>query len=224
LLLYESVIIARNKNYDTMKKLIVLGMLVVGAVQMNAQVVQLEGPRFGVSYISEGSTSQILQRMYGNDSTTFAAANGGGATMTTQYGWQWEKRFADNGGDIVGLVEWVVLVAGMEKGLFLPSLTTLVGVRSSSGFEFGTGPNLSLSGLGFVFAVGYNLRTGDLNFPINISFVPDKTTKGSSDLARDLFKFHEDFNDDLMTGAPAPNNILNNTGYRMTLSVGFNFN
>ncbi len=40
------------------------------------------------------------------DSTEFST-NADGSTITTQYGWQWEKRFADNGGDVVGLVEWV---------------------------------------------------------------------------------------------------------------------
>ena len=42
--------------------------------------------------------------------------NAGGSTITTQYGWQWEKRFADNGGDVVGLVEWVALGSGNGEG------------------------------------------------------------------------------------------------------------
>lgn len=152
------------------------------------------------------------------DSTEFST-NADGSTITTQYGWQWEKRFADNGGDVVGLVEWVALVAGMEKGMFLPSLTTMVGVRGKSGFEFGTGPNLSLSGLSFVFAIGYNVRSGDLNFPVNLSIVPDKVTTRTSDLAFDIFNFHEDFK-----GEDPPNVIERGTGHRVTLSVGFNFN
>ena len=39
--------------------------------------------------------------------------------LTTLYGWQWESRFAD-AGNVTGIVEWVALVAGMEKGKFLP--------------------------------------------------------------------------------------------------------
>ena len=42
-------------------------------------------------------------------------------TYNTQYGWQWETRFADSGVSIVGLVEWVAFVGRMEKGMFLPS-------------------------------------------------------------------------------------------------------
>ena len=192
---------------------------------LQAQVVQLEGPRFGVSFISDGSTAQMLQRKFDMDSAAFAM-DPNGASITTQYGWQWEKRFADNGGDVVGLVEWVVMVAGMEKGMFLPSLTTMVGVRGKSGFEFGTGPNLSLAGLGFVFAVGYNVRAGDLNFPVNLSIVPDKITKGTSDTAFEIFDFDDDFTQtDFEQGEDVPDNVLDRgTGHRITLSVGFNFN
>ncbi len=95
----------------------------------------------------------------------------------------------------------------------------MVGVRGKSGFEFGTGPNLSLSGLSFVFAIGYNVRSGDLNFPVNLSIVPDKVTTRTSDLAFDIFNFHEDFK-----GEDPPNVIERGTGHRVTLSVGFNFN
>ena len=92
-------------------------------------------------------------------------------TLTTQYGWQWETRFADTGG-LVGLVEWVAFIAGMEKGLFLPSFSSLVGIRGESGFEFATGPNVSPTGLGFVFALGYNYQKGDLNLPSTLHLSP----------------------------------------------------
>ena len=46
-----------------------------------------------------------------------------GPAFTTQYGWQWESRFADGGGEIVtGIVEWIVLVGrNGDKVMFLPS-------------------------------------------------------------------------------------------------------
>jgi hypothetical protein len=86
-----------------------------------------------------------------------------------------------------------------------------VGIRSQSGFEFATGPSLSLTGLGFVFALGYNYTKGDLNLPINIALVPDKQGPRNSGMS-DLMGAHEDFQ------AIA----LRNTGYRLNLSVGFN--
>jgi hypothetical protein len=75
--------------------------------------------------------------------------------------------------------EWVVLVGGMEQGLFLPSISSLVGVRAGSGFEFAAGPNLSISGIGMVFSIGQNFTSGDLNLPINFAFVPGRDGLGS---------------------------------------------
>ena len=97
-----------------------------------------------------------------------------GSAFTTQYGWQWESRFADGGGEVVGIVEWVALVAGMEQGKFLPSLTSVIGARTANGFEVGVGPSLSLSGVGMVFAIGKNFQSGSLNMPVNLVFMPGK--------------------------------------------------
>lgn len=175
-------------------------------------VQKLTGPRFGVTFIGEGSSSQILNRIHQMDSLAYSQYGGPTTSITTQYGWQWETRFADSGGPVVGLVEWVALVAGMEKGLFLPSFSSLIGIRSENGFEFATGPNLSGSGLGFVFALGYNYKKGDLNLPINLAFVPNKITTNTNSPLSDIINSDDYFN-----------SIKNdNTGFRITLSVGFN--
>ena len=176
-----------------------------------SEVSKLTGPRFGQTYIGDGTTSQVLNRYHQMDSMEVVEAGALPFTYTTQYGWQWETRFADSGGPIVGLVEWVAFVAGMEKGMFLPSFSSLVGVRGEGGFEFATGPNLSASGLGFVFAAGYNIKKGDLNMPINISIVPDKLGAKNS-AAGDILDTNDYF--DAIK--------LNNTGMRVTVSVGFN--
>lgn len=172
---------------------------------------QMSGPRFGFTYISDGSTAQYLNRIHEMDSLEFAEAGPLPFTWTTQYGWQWESRFADTGGPVVGLVEWIALIGGMEKGMFLPSFSSLVGVRSQGGFEFATGPSLSASGLSFIFAMGYNYTKGDLNLPINIALVPDKQGPRNSNMA------------DMMGASAYFEQVrLRNTGYRLTISVGFN--
>lgn len=172
---------------------------------------QMSGPRFGFTYISDGSTAQYLNRIHEMDSLEFAEAGPLPFTWTTQYGWQWESRFADTGGPVVGLVEWIALIGGMEKGMFLPSFSSLVGVRSQGGFEFATGPSLSASGLSFIFAMGYNYTKGDLNLPINIALVPDKQGPRNSNMA------------DMMGASEYFEQVrLRNTGYRLTISVGFN--
>lgn len=183
-----------------------------GEIGSISEVSKLTGPRFGFTYIGDGSTSQVLNRVHEMDSTEYSEFGTGlPFTYTTQYGWQWESRFADSGGPIVGLVEWVAFVGGMEKGMFLPSFSSLVGVRGQGGFEFATGPNLSASGLGFVFAAGYNIRKGDFNMPINISIVPDK--QGAKDSA---------IGDILDTSDYWSVIKERNTGMRVTVSVGFN--
>ena len=182
-------------------------------IPSNSQVNQMSGPRFGLTYLSEGSGAQFLNRVHEMDSAQYHTEFGAGLpfTSTTQYGWQWETRFADTGGPVVGLVEWVALIGGMEKGMFLPSFSSLVGIRSQKGFEFATGPNLSTSGLAFVFALGYNYTKGDLNLPINIAFVPNKQGPRNSPMS------------DILDSTPYFENIrMRETGYRVTVSVGFN--
>lgn len=179
----------------------------------DSQVNQMSGPRFGFTYLSEGSGAQFVNRAHEMDSLQYNAEFGNGLpfTYTTQYGWQWETRFADTGGPVVGLVEWVALIGGMEKGLFLPSFSSLVGVRSQNGVEFATGPNLSASGLAFVFALGYNYTKGDLNLPINIAFVPNKQGPRNSPLG-----------DALNATTYFESVRMRETGARITISVGFN--
>lgn len=177
----------------------------------HSTVNQMSGPRFGFTYLSEGSTSQYLNRVHEMDSLEYLEFGSLPFTYTTQYGWQWESRFADTGGPVVGLVEWIALIGGMEKGMFLPSFSSLVGIRSQSGFEFATGPSVSMTGLSFVFALGYNYTKGDLNLPINIALVPDKQGPNNSGLS------------DVMGASEYFDQIaLRNTGYRLNLSVGFN--
>ena len=36
--------------------------------------------------------------------------------LITQFGWQWETRLVE-GGDYVGLIEWVALAGGLERVL-----------------------------------------------------------------------------------------------------------
>jgi len=161
-----------------MKKILLILTLGLGILTANAQIQKLAGPRIGVTILTHGSSADFI-----NDR---AEGHNGDYTedqkmaFISQYGWQWENRFLDDG-DVAGLVEWVVLVGGMEQGMFLPAVSSLVGVRTGSGFEVAGGPNLSLSGIGMVFTVGKNFQSGNLNFPVNIAFVPGKSSAWGDD-------------------------------------------
>ena len=130
-----------------------------------------------------------------------------GPAFTTLYGWQWESRFADGGGNITGIVEWIVLVGGMERGKFLPSASSIIGARTDKGLEFGIGPNLSLAGIGMVFGVGYNFKSGRLNLPVNISVLPGRKMTGEIQNQGGNWQTEE---------------YEYNTGTRIAITLGFN--
>lgn len=120
---------------------------------------QLSGPRLGVTILS-GETADYLYDKFDAQ------------PIITQFGWQFETRFFTLENGTSGLIEGVVLLGGLEQGLFLPSGTGIIGVRSSNGFEFGVGPNVSLSGFAIAIAIGFNISLGEINFPINFAVVP----------------------------------------------------
>ena len=162
-----------------MKNLILIVVFALTSISVNAQIQKLSGPRIGMTFITEGSTADFLHKGFDYLDDENNKLGETGSAFTTQYGWQWESRFADGGGDVVGIVEWVALVAGMEQGKFLPSITSVIGARTSNGFELGVGPSLSLSGVGMVFAIGKNFSSGSLNLPVNLVIMPGKSVDGS---------------------------------------------
>ena len=89
----------------------------------------------------------------------------------------------------------------MEQGKFLPSATSVIGARTDKGLEFGVGPNLSLSGVGMVFGVGYNFKSGNLNLPVNLVFMPGRKLTGNRYNGEE-YKY--------------------NTGSRISIMLGFN--
>ena len=137
---------------------------------------KLSGPRIGVTTMTNGSISKSIESHF-----------------ITQYGWQFETSFAD-GDDFSGLVEVVALAGGMEQGMLLPSLSSLVGIRQEKGFEFAFGPNISMSGLGMVAAVGHCYQSGSFNVPVNLSWVMSNDALGKE------------------------------SGHRISLTVGFTLN
>ena len=113
------------------------------------------GPRIGLTYLSEGFISDKV-----------------GAQFISQFGWQFETRLfklADGSG---ALFEVIPVIGGLDRGMFLPSISTVFGYRLANGIEFGIGPNLSLSGVGLVYAIGFSFKAGAVTFPINLVFAP----------------------------------------------------
>ena len=125
-------------------------------------VVNLSGPRIGVTTLSDGVVSAVRE-IYPDV-----------RPVITQFGWQFEKQFYSASSGAAVLNEWVFLLGGLDQSVVLPSLSWMVGARTASGTEFGVGPNLSAGGWSLAFAAGTTLRTGFLNVPVNIAVVPSR--------------------------------------------------
>ena len=213
----------------TIKLIIVI--TIAFSLNAQSQIESLTGPRLGMVYISASPTAGFLNGdikldEIGDDYQKYDDITNG--AVTTLYGWQWESRFAD-GENVTGIVEWIALIAGMEKGKFLPSVSSMVGARTDSGLEFAMGPNVSLSGISMVFGVGYNFKSGNLNIPINFAFVPGRS---SSYTETDYIYMPDDPGPDGQWGTsddiPGYSDEVDlytvnyNTGNRFSITLGFN--
>lgn len=149
---------------------IVLALLAVPAQAQNVllppprpALVNLSGPRFGLTALSDGVVND-LRLTRGIEAPP----------MISQFGWQVEKAFYRSDTGVAALNECVLLIGGLEHNLAVPSLTWLVGMRSTNGAEFGIGPNISPAGTALALAAGVTFRTGFVNVPMNVAFVPGK--------------------------------------------------
>jgi len=125
----------------------------------------LSGPRFGVTYVAgSGELPQELE------------AKGIGRTLS-QFGWHFERQVIPEGGGPQLVVQAVPLVAGVEYGKFIPSVTLALGIRFMNGFELGLGPNLFVTGTSgsdlastaLVAAIGKSIDYGGVSIPLNLA-------------------------------------------------------
>ena len=212
-----------------MKKIITTVLLSVSILSVDAQVDKLAGPKVGITMVSAGSLASILRKdvpfSFDDDAPIkqeWTGSTGKYGAIMSQYGWQWESRFLD-GGDVVGLVEWIALVGGMEKGMFLPSVSSMVGLRTASGFEFAAGPNLSLGGIAMVIGIGKTLKFGKLNVPVNIAYVPSMNKTYNHEAEYDHTHMWDEEGNSLEPVLETPAySVTHPTGARISVMVGFN--
>jgi len=211
-----------------MKRIFTTIILSITLLSAEAQIEKLAGPRVGVTMITPGSLASIIRGdvPFFSDEIReeWTGSTGEYGAAISQYGWQWESRFAD-GGDVTGIVEWIALVGGMEKGMFLPSVSSMVGVRTAKGIEFAVGPNVSLGGVAMVFGAGYNFKFGKLNVPVNIAYVPSMDKTYNHDAEYEWVEEYDDNGNYIGGGeietSPAYS-VTHPTGARISIMVGFN--
>jgi hypothetical protein len=163
----------------------------------------LSGPRVGMTIITNGLLTEGIEEEFGV-STNFI----------TQFGYQYEKQIMGDE-NVAGLVEGILLIGGLEQGLFLPSLSGMFGARFASGTEFAVGPNLSLSGAALVIGVGKTIKAGNLNIPISFSWVPSVKRTDTDD--------GWDYNSQTGEEVYWETTTTESTGHRFSVTIGFNF-
>ena len=126
------------------------------------RTVDYSGPRFGFTYLPQ----EIVDSLKGRNMDV--------GSMISQFGWQLEHEIHVTPEGPMVLNEWVFLAGGLEKGVFLPSATWLVGARGRSGNEVGFGPNVSIAGVGLALAAGVTVNTGGLHVPMNVAAASSK--------------------------------------------------
>lgn len=192
-----------------MKRVLFIIGLLAFSLNVEAQIEHLSGPRVGFTYITDGTLLENL-----SDLPNIGEAN----PVIAQFGWQLETRFMDIG-STVGIVEFIGLVGGFEQGLFLPSISTMVGFRKSSGFEVAMGPNISLSGVSMVVGAGFNFKSGKLNFPVNIAYVPSITRIQE---VGGYSEYYDDASGEWVTTFTPYEEVSRQTGHRISILIGFN--
>ena len=122
---------------------------------------KLSGPRFGFTVF----TGDVADQRNAADLEP----------LMTQFGWQWETQLVSTTTGSQALMEWVLLVGGVEQDEFNVSLGWLAGYRLPNGVEFGVGPNISVNKdssdptTSMIVAGGATLPFGDIYVPINLA-------------------------------------------------------
>lgn len=140
---------------------------------------RLSGPRIGFTVLNQRLVDRINETFgdYDYDSCTPTSSNDcreeviGSVPVISQFGWQWERRMFQLESGTTGVSEIVVLVGGAEYGILIPSASLLVGMRMPGGFEFGLGPNVAATSIGYALTVGHTQDLGELAFPVNAAVV-----------------------------------------------------
>jgi hypothetical protein len=122
------------------------------------------GPRVGVTFLTPALMDRIKDEL--DREHVFP--------VMTVFGWHSEIVVASNDNGAAAVVQGLLVAAGAEQGLLLPTATMFIGGRTSTGTEFGLGPSLSLTGVGMAFGVGVTKHSGNINIPLNVGFVTSK--------------------------------------------------
>jgi hypothetical protein len=127
---------------------------------------RLNGPRFGFTVFT-GDVAKYRQALDKQP-------------LMSQFGWQFETQIVSTESGNQALMEWIILLGGLEQSERNLSLTWMAGYRLPNGLELGVGPNISVrpaedpektiaSTTSMVIAAGATLPFGELYVPANLA-------------------------------------------------------
>ena len=93
------------------------------AVNYDSQVQRNTGPRFGLTYITNGKLTDDIEEEFGVSSN-----------LISQFGFQFEKQIMGDD-NIAGILEGILFIGGVDQGLFLPSVSGMFGVRNKASWD-----------------------------------------------------------------------------------------
>lgn len=126
--------------------------------------VSIVGPRIGVTYVNQDSAA------YSRDVGKIFEP-GDYYPVNTMFGISFEQRLVLGSTRSHFAFQEILMITGLEQAVAFPSASALIGFRGHSGFEFGIGPILSLSGIGVITAVGWTISYKGVFVPVDISVV-----------------------------------------------------
>jgi hypothetical protein len=122
---------------------------------------KLNGPRFGFTVFT-GDVAEYRQAQ-------------GLEPIMSQFGWQFETQMVSTTEGNQALMEWLLLLGGLEQDETSLSIAWLAGYRLANGLELGVGPNSnanfkeSMTNTSMVLAAGATLPFGELYVPVNFA-------------------------------------------------------
>lgn len=122
---------------------------------------KLNGPRFGFTVFT-GDVAEYRQAQ-------------GLEPIMSQFGWQFETQMVSTTEGNQALMEWLLLLGGLEQDETSLSIAWLAGYRLANGLELGVGPNFnanfkeSMTNTSMVLAAGATLPFGELYVPVNFA-------------------------------------------------------
>jgi hypothetical protein len=169
---------------------LVFGQAVLIENQDRVNSNKVGGFRVGITYIS------ALDNKEGNELKTVMKKEKVGQ-LITQFGWQFEHQFLADNSRNGAISEMIFMAGGMDQGAFIPSASWLIGFRLGNGFEFGGGPNISITknrggelklSPAFAWGTGYSCKVGNICFPVNLAIVQTRGSVRTSFLTGFIFK------------------------------------